>query len=203
MKHHVAMPLHPATALILWLFFAIWLNRAMPAGLLMSSVLLLMMLWMTGWGDFLRYLRRTRVLLLLIWSTGLFAHGMPEQGWSGLDWLPSSIACWRWIALLAALAVVMSSLSRIQLLVGVRGVLYPLRWLGMPVERVAVRLWLTLEYADQLLLSTQDWRQRLHGMMQADDDVQETAGQLVLPAYRFSASDIICMLVGGWFAAGI
>ncbi len=199
MKQQTGLPCHPATALLLWLFFVVWLNRAGLTDSLVAGGLLVVLLWRAGWPDFLAYVRRTRLLLVMIWLARLMVDGLPAQwqDWQQLPWLAASEVCLHWVEMLAALAVIMSRLSRIGLLSGVHVLLRPLSWFGLPVDRIAVRLWLTLEYADQLLHVRHNFRQRLQTMM--EDELVDGA---TLPEVRL-AGEPLRWRDAGCVAAGL
>ncbi len=198
MKQQAGLPCHPATALLLWLFFVVWLNRAGLAGSLVAGSLLVGLLWQAGWADFMAYVRRTRLLLIMIWLVRLLENGLPGQwqSWRMLPWLAASEACLNWVEMLAALAVVMSRMTRIHLLSGVRVLLRPLGWFGLPVDRIAVRLWLTLEYADQLLHIRHNFSQRLQTMMEDELLGSGSFTEVRLVSQPLRWRDALCVMAG-------
>ncbi len=153
--------IHPATALLLWLFFVLWLEFAAPYGLLAAGLTLLPWLRAATQIQLQRYARRSRWLLLslllvyayttpgsLIWP----ALGSVSPSWQGLQY--GLLRSARMLLMLAGLAILMTYLGRQQLLSGLYQLLSPLKYLGIQVERVAVRLWLTLDYAETALADT-------------------------------------------------
>lgn len=52
------------------------------------------------------------------------------------------------VAVLACLALILSSTPRAKLIGGLYQLLSPLRWFGVNAEKFAVRIWLTLHYAE-------------------------------------------------------
>ena len=198
MNHRAGLPCHPATALLLWLFFVVWLNRSGLSINLLAGVAMCMLLWHSGWRDFLAYVRRTRILLVMIWLARLMEQGMPGgwRAWQQLPWRAANLECLHWVVMLAALAAVLSRLSRLDLLAGLRLLLQPFAWLGLSVDRVAVRLWLTLEYADELLHVRHNLRQRLHTMMEMDSNEPVAPAAVALSSHALRLRDAGCILVG-------
>lgn len=143
---------------MLWLFFIVWLAWANAGALLGSTAVVGVMLMRGGWQEARRYLRRSRVLLLVVWLANAWQlPGTPLWHWWGISGpsmqgiAAASLATWHWMLVLMALAVLMSRLNREQLLSAIYHVLRPMQMLGLPAQRVAVRLWLTLHYAENLL----------------------------------------------------
>jgi energy-coupling factor transport system permease protein len=68
---------------------------------------------------------------------------------------------------LSALAILLTLLSLPQLIGGLYTLAYPLRWIGLSRERVAVRLALTLEYAESAMSNTvSDWKSSIGNALQ-------------------------------------
>lgn len=182
--------LHPATAIALWLFFAVWLEFAQPSVLIIATIALLP--WLRGQAASLlwRYLRRTRWLLaslLLIHAYTLPGDSLwPAWGaWSpSVEGVHQGLArTWRMGLLLAALSLLMSGLARAELLLGICRILAPFGWLGLDAERIAVRLWLTLHYAEAALADTEKipLQARIDQLRRIDSLAPSTAPDLALP----------------------
>ena len=93
-------------------------------------------------------------------------------------------------------------LPQTQLISGLYSLAYPLRWLGLSRERIAVRLALTLEYAESAMRDTaSDWRSTINAAMQPSVDRTEHIELRVQP---FRAVDILLLaasaavLIGVW-----
>ncbi|MBI5753456.1 MAG: hypothetical protein HZA59_15125 [Hydrogenophilales bacterium] len=139
--------------LLAWVAFAVaipWLDVPVLG---MASALLVLGVWMGGVTACWRLVRRTRVLLIAL--VVLYAFATPGApllaAWEaptqeGL--LAGALQAWRLLLMIAALALLLVRLSREQLLAGIYGLLAPAKPLGLPLERIAVRLWLTLHYAE-------------------------------------------------------
>jgi len=139
--------------LLAWIAFAVALPWLGFHALWVASTVLALGAWLGGFNTCWRLVRRTRVLLialLLLYAlttpgAPLFASwNMPTQ--EGL--LAGALQAWRLLLMITALALLLLRLSREQLLVGIYGLLAPFKPLGLPLERIAARLWLTLQYAE-------------------------------------------------------
>lgn len=174
---------HPATKILLWLGFAVAVQEFDLPLLGASSALAVLALLITRAGASLNMLRRSRWLLLSLLLVYAFATPgdpvFPELGTfsptiQGL--LGGGTQAWRLALLLATLALLLHTCPRENLLSGIYILLKPYRFLGLDPERIAVRLWLTLRYAEQRRSSTgarnsfQAWWQelRLSGESTAD-----------------------------------
>lgn len=196
--------LHPATALVLWLFFVVWLEFVSPSALGLAALALLPWLQGATLTQFLRYLRRTRWLLLSLLA--IYAYTLPGESLSpmlgslspSVDGLQhGALRIARMTLLLATLALLMTHVPRADLLLGVYRILRPLQLLGIDAERIAVRLWLTLHYAETALGSTQKMhiKQRLEALQLADTLPTDAASQIVLPDAGAGWTDYLCLLL--------
>lgn len=155
---------------MLWLFFMVWIMFVNMTVLLVASVLILASFRRAAWAQFSRYVRRSRWLLLVL----LLVHAYSLPGaplWQGLGTFGPSqpgiqaglLQSWRLLLILGMLTVVLTRLSREALLLGLYTLLIPFRPVGIVPERTALRIGLTLRYADTLMLETQSlpFKQRL------------------------------------------
>ncbi|MHB1330992.1 MAG: CbiQ family ECF transporter T component [Sulfuriferula sp.] len=196
--------LHPATAIVLWLFFVVWLEFVQPAMLIVAALGL--MPWLRGvtLSQFLRYLRRTRWLLLTLLV--IYAYTLPGENISaalgvfspsvqGLQY--GILRLMRMILLLAALSILMSHTSRNDLLLGLFKILSPLQLLGVDAERIAVRLWLTLHYAETALADTRTitMKQRLETLQLNTAMATEVPSHIELQDRTISWTDYLCLLL--------
>lgn len=196
--------LHPATALVLWLFFVIWTEFAAPLWLVLAAIILLPGLPGDAWTLFVRYLRRTRWLLLSLLV--IHAYTMPGEllfpGLGGLSpqlegMQEGGLRISRILLLLAALALLMTHVSRTDLLLGIYRILQPLKWFNINGERIAVRLWLTLHYAEMAMGSMEKMsiHQRLEALKTAHvlPTVAISKIELIEPAMGWS--NYLCLLL--------
>jgi len=123
--------------------------------LLAASVGIAVMVWASGAAGCWRLVRRTRVLLIALIVLYAFATpGVPLiAGW--MQWNPTvegiragGLQAWRLLLMISALALLLARMQREQWLAGLYILLLPLKFLGVPVARIAVRLWLTLHYVE-------------------------------------------------------
>lgn len=150
--------LHPATLLLLWAALAI-LAQALQwrsVLLLAASCSMLALIW--SGQRMLTLLRRTRWILLSL--VLLYAYitpgeplleqlGMMSPVREGLS--EGGVQLLRLLTVLAGLSILLGRLTREQLITALHTLLYPLQYLGGSRERIAVRLALTLHYAERQL----------------------------------------------------
>lgn len=145
---------HPVSLILLWL--ALLVAAAARSGLLLAlACLVLVILAFIGAAMHLRrLLRRSRWLLLTLfilfaWMTpGTPLALMPGMSIEGLQLAAENVA--RLVLALAALALVLQALSPVELVAGMRSLLAPLALFGLPRDRIAVRLALTLEEVERV-----------------------------------------------------
>jgi energy-coupling factor transporter transmembrane protein EcfT len=159
--------LHPSTRILICIITAVTLQWLQPPAMAGFSVLLVLALAAAGaWRQFAILLRRARWLLISLLTIYVLAtpgdNLLPVLGAfgptrQGLE--VGGLQAWRLAALLAALALLLATAPRDQLLAGLYGLLKPLQLFGVDAERIAVRLWLTLHYSEQgVKLKGADWR---------------------------------------------
>jgi energy-coupling factor transporter transmembrane protein EcfT len=147
--------LHPATLLLAWIGFTLAIPYFSVFALIAASVLIVVLMLVSGFARCWSLVRRTRVLLIVMLLVYAFAtEGTPlfpgwEQAYPSYEGcMAGALQAWRLLLMIAALAVVFAYLPRQKLLAGIYVLLRPLKALGMPIERFAVRLWLTLHYTE-------------------------------------------------------
>jgi hypothetical protein len=166
-------PCHPATAVLLWLFFVVWMIDKPPEVMLVMSGLMLL-----GFNEqvlklFFRYLRRSRWLLLVL----LVVHAYSLPGaplWTRLAiYSPSVVGVesgllqmWRLVLVLALLAILMARLSRESILLGLYSIMRYVCFRGCSAQQVATRIGLTLNYADAMMNEPVPLQQRLRQLRQ-------------------------------------
>lgn len=191
--------IHPATKILLWLGFALAVQGFGFALLALLSALAI--LWLARSGALsaaLFMLRRARWLLLSLLLIYAFAtpgdllfpvlatFSPSLQGMRG-----GALQAWRLALLLAALAVLLHACPRESLLSGLYVLLRPFRAIGLNPERVAVRLWLTLHYAQQQSRQKmRAWRDELHAAL---DPAPNGALQVTLELPAFTWRDAVAM----------
>lgn len=145
----------------------------------------------------LQLLRRTRWIMLSLLL--IYAYSTPGQPLAdALGVLSPSregladgvLQLARLLAALAGLAILLDRLHRQQLIAGLYALFAPLQWLGLSRERLAVRLALTLHYAEVVMLRAHSWQDTLRSLFEPHG---ETAKQMELQLYRFGIGDV-CLL---------
>jgi energy-coupling factor transport system permease protein len=97
----------------------------------------------------------------------------------------------RLLAALAGLAILLERLHRQQLIAGLYTLFVPLQWLGLSRERLAVRLALTLHYAEAAMLRKSGrWQDALDSLLEPHD---EATRHINLPLYRFGLNDVLLL----------
>lgn len=190
---------HPAAQIIVWMSLAFLAQRLQPLTLTFFSLLLLALALHTCAGQFLKLLKRTRwilfsLLLIYAYSTPGAAlvgtWGVYAPTWEGLQ--DGVVQLERLLALLSGLAILLSMLDREQLIGGIYALAYPLRWLGISRERAAVRLALTLQYAEAAMGETAaDWRGTV---VRALGYGTGMASQIEVRQPAWRGIDIVCLL---------
>lgn len=147
------MIIHPTILLLAWIAFAVAIPWFGVLALWAASALLALGVWVGGVKACWRLVRRTRILLIALLVLYAFATpGAPLlAAWEvptqeGL--LAGALQAWRLLLMITALALLLTRLNHEQLLAGIYGLLAPFKLLGLPLERIAVRLWLTMQYAE-------------------------------------------------------
>lgn len=93
----------------------------------------------------------------------------------------------------AGLSIVLSLLSREQLVAGLYTLAFPLRYLGVSRERLAVRLALTLYYAEAAMADTaSDWRGSIENMLRPIAPVSHEIELAVVP---FTIRDALLLVM--------
>ena len=177
--------MHPSTTLIAWLAAVLSLQFLGYAGLAWLALGLLISL-PTIVRPWLAYVRRARWLLLVLWL--IMAYNTPGEAFQGFAWAPTyegaaeaNLHVLRLLLMLGCLAWLFKRLGHDGLLSGLWGLLLPLSWLGIDIERLLVRLALVLENL-QSPPERGAWKQMLHA--QPDFSSGPEVLQLSLPAWR-------------------
>lgn len=188
------MRLHPAAQIIVWCLLVAGLQALSPGALLSVSGLVLLGASVMSGHKLVLLVRRTRWVMFSLLL--IYAYSTPGQPLFELLGLFSPtregladgvLQLVRLLAALAGLAILLERLHRQQLIAGLYTLFAPVQWLGMSRERLAVRLALTLHYAEVAMLrGTSDWQATLNGLLDPHD---EQVRQMELSLYRFGISD--------------
>jgi energy-coupling factor transport system permease protein len=185
---------HPAAQILTWCLLVAIMQFLTLEILLFAAGLVLLSALLLSARKLMQLLRRTRwimlsLLLIYAYSTPgqplLDALGMFSPSREGLS--DGVLQLTRLLAALAALAILLDRLHRQQLIAGLYTLFAPLRLIGVSRERVAVRLALTLHYAEVAMLrDTHTWQDNLRSLFEPHD---ETSKQMELTLYRFGIRD--------------
>jgi energy-coupling factor transport system permease protein len=157
---------HPATQLIVWVCGAIVVQKLQGLALLVVALCLLFAAYVLHDQRLFRLLRRARwILFTLFIIYALLTSGEPL--WPALNFPSLTIEgvseglnqLGRLICVLASLSILLTLLSTEQLLSGIYSLMRFVRYVGLSPETLAVRLALTLHYAESAMRDTaDDWR---------------------------------------------
>lgn len=196
-----ALP-HPAAVILLWLFLAVALQSLHITAMLLTGAVLMAAALRLSAMRLYALLRRTRwVMLSLLLIYGFVTPG--EAVWAAAGTFSptlqgigdGALQLGRLVFALAGLAIVLNVLNQAQLMGGIYTLAAPLRMLGLSRARFAVRLALTLDYAETAMLDTAaDWRASIeHLLAPPADEVR----QVEIPAIPFRLRDAVLIAAGG------
>ena len=192
---------HPLVAILLWVFLAVALQALQMPALLLANALLgaAAMKWSAA--RFCRLLRRTRWIMFSLLV--IYGYATPGAAWwpAGGALSPTREGLFdgfqqlcRLLPALAGLSIVLARLTQRQLIGGLYLLAYPLRYLGLSRERMAVRLALTLHYAESAMLeAATDWRSGMRRMLEPPEAVQQT---VEVQAARLTRRDGLLLAAG-------
>lgn len=187
--------LHPATRIIGWAALAACCFTAAPAKLVGFSLILGAALTALKDRLFVRFLKRMRWILVSIFLIyGFSTPGAPLVDWLG-DAAPTAqgvtegaMQAWRIALTLALLAVLQATTGREQMLSGLYALLLPVGRFGVDAGRIAVRLMLTMRYAEEGMDGSFELG-RLFSPVHAAPDI------LRVDCYRFGRGDALAGLL--------
>lgn len=147
--------MHPTIRIcyLLVLAAAVYIASPMSLAVLLAALGLLMLYCRAG--NFLMLLRRMRWLMLFLLV--IYAFNTPGEYLSQwpFEYAPTYeglqaglLQVARIVIMLAGVSLLLTTTDRNNLMAGFFLLLYPLKWLRIHPERLAVRLWLTLHYVE-------------------------------------------------------
>lgn len=199
--------MHPATLILMWCV-SVMLFASLPLLAMFACGLVMVLLaFYFAPSRLWQLFRRTRwimfsLLLVYAYSTA----GQPIVPAWGL-WSPTlegmgdgALQLSRLLAALSGLAILLHRLSRSELIAGLYQLFTPLHWIGLPRERLAVRLALTLQYAEAALLrENKPGLSGLGGLFQAAGQGEEQASFIEIQSSRFDYRDVLLLLLSALF----
>jgi energy-coupling factor transport system permease protein len=197
----ISAPPHPATIIFLWGCLTVAMQSLQATGLLLAGVPLLLLGFALSSARLATLLRRTRWIMLSL----LLIYGYATPGVA--LWIPLAefsptvegltdglLQLCRLVFALAGLAILLGLLSQQQLIGGLYTLAYPLRYVGLSRARLAVRLALTLHYAEATLRETTCARcLRVEDMLLPPAGGQESVELHILP---LTARDGLLLVMG-------
>jgi len=199
---------HPAVQILVWALLALLAQRLPPLALLMLNAVLLGIALRLCARQLLSLLRRTRWVLIALLV--IYAYTTPGAAlFPALDAasptregiLDGLLQLGRLLSVLSGLAILLELLPQARLISGLYTLAYPLRWFGLSRERIAVRLALTLEYAETAMRETaSDWRATVSNALQP---AATGATHIELRSEAFRTVDALVLLVGAVAVIGV
>jgi energy-coupling factor transport system permease protein len=200
---------HPAIQILLWMTLSIAAQSLTAVPLLVMMTVLLGFAAVLNSRQLFSLIRRTRwilISLLLIYAyttpgvallAGMAQYSPTEEGLTdGLMQLG------RLLSMLSGLAILLSLLTESRFICGIHALAYPLGWIGVSRERVAIRLALTLQYAEATMRDTAaDWRQAINAALQPPGDAGHQVLLEVVPLKLIDAIGLLlctAILYGVW-----
>ncbi len=192
------MKIHPASQILIWCLLVAAMQFLPPCRLVIAGVTSLLFAFVLSRHKFIQLVRRTRWIMFSLWLIyALTTPGLPlseslgslSPTREGLQ--EGGLQLIRLLVALAGLAILLDRLHRVQLMAGLYSLFRPLSWAGLSRERMAVRLALTLHYAEVALLrESRSWQAVLHSL---DENQAETSTSLELPVYLFTSRDALLL----------
>ncbi|MDD2915152.1 MAG: CbiQ family ECF transporter T component [Gallionella sp.] len=202
------MQFHPAAQILTWCLLVASLQFLSVGMLLVPASLVLLCAFVVSRHKLIQLLRRTRWIMLSLLL--IYAYSTPGQALSEAFGMfsPSRegladglLQLARLLAALAGLAILLERLHRQKLIAGLYTLFAPLQWVGLSRERFAVRLALTLHYAEAAMLrGGHSWQDALRGLFEPHG---ETTRHMELQLYRFALGDVLLLGVASlmlWLA---
>ncbi len=199
---------HPAVQILVWVLFALLAQQLQPLPLLALCTVLFGVAMRLCARQLLSLLRRTRwVLFALLLVYGYATPGsalLPTIGIASPTWegvLDGLLQLGRLLSVLSGLAILLELLPQTRLISGLYTLLYPLRWLGLSRERIAVRLALTLEYAETAMRDTAGhWKAAINSALRQP---ATEVSHIELRLQAFSIVDVLVLVGAGAIVMGM
>ncbi len=196
------MRLHPVTQILIWCVFVTAMQFLAPKRIFIAATMVLLSAFLLSRHKLIHLLRRTRWIMLSLWF--IYAYSTPGEPLFDLAGifspsiegvLDGGVQLMRLLSALAALSLLLNHLHRQQLIAGLYALFAPVVWLGLSRERLAVRLALTLQYAEVAMLLSVTWKDSLRSL--TADFIKTDAGNMIieLPVCRFTRRDAGVLIV--------
>jgi energy-coupling factor transporter transmembrane protein EcfT len=202
------MLIHPTLQIITWCLFIALMQRLDFFLLCLIVGLLLTLSAYLAPRKLVQLLRRTRWILVSLLL--IYAYARPGQALLPMlgNWSPvreglqdGAAQLLKLLAALASLAMLLEKLPRLQLMAGLYSLFAPLKFFGISRERCAIRLALTLHYAELAMLRKNvRWQDTLQDLFTPHESVLEP---IILPVQRMTRLDYAVALLLFLFALGL
>jgi energy-coupling factor transporter transmembrane protein EcfT len=197
--------MHPLVKINSLVVLAFSLQFLKPYYLIILSVLLLVLVWCYCFTQFMRMFKRMRWLLLFMLviyafnTPGQFVNHWPlsisptyEGVWHGLN------QALKVIIMLLGITLLLFSVTREAFIGAIYQLLKPLVFIGVDCSRFAVRLWLTLTYAEsqpkiQNLTLLKDLTKQLQQTFQAD--LSENIDDITIKLEKMCVADYVVLTI--------
>jgi len=209
------MKFHPAAQILTWCLLTATIQVLASVTLLVTAGSLLLFALVISWNKFIQLFLRTRwIILSLMLIYAYITPGQPLSDMLGMfspsrEGLTDGVQqLARLLAALAGLAILQKRMHRLQFVSGLHTLFTPLQCLGLSSERLAVRLELTLFYAEVAMLrDAYTWQDILRRLEPEDitNDLSGKAchplqvatchlrGMMELQMYRFAIADVLLL----------
>ncbi len=192
---------HPAVQILVWILLALFTQRLQPVALSALSAAMFALALRLCAAHLLSLLRRTRwilISLLLIYAYTTPGAALWEQLGSVSPTLEGlqdgALQLGRLLSVLSGLAILLALLPQAALISGVYSMAYPLAWFGLSRERIAVRLALTLQYAETAMRDTaSDWRSTIRDAVQPSTNGVK---HIELRVQAYGVMDVLLLVSG-------
>lgn len=199
---------HPATHILVWISLSIAVQSLSPVLLPVIVPALMFIAFKMHDQRFFALMRRSRWILFSLLLVYVFATP-GEAVWS-LPYTPSPtreglldglIQLCRLVCVLAGLSMLLTLLSREQLISGLYSLCYSARYIGVSRERIAVRLALTLQYSESAMRDTaSDWRGAIERALKS---AEGDAAHIEVQVHALTRMDVLLLALSAAMLFGI
>ena len=200
---------HSAMKIFVWVLLVLMAQRLQPIALLVMCGVVSGAAIALSADKLLVLVRRTRWIMASLLF--IYAYTIPGKAflpflglfsptYEGL--LDGVLQLGRILTVLSSLAVLLELLTSEQLISGLYTWAYPLRYFGLSRERIAVRLALTLQYAENAMSETaRDWRSTIADSLNPEAEAGTHVALELQPIGTldvFLMVAIVAVLIGVW-----
>jgi energy-coupling factor transport system permease protein len=199
---------HPSTQIIIWICLAIIVQMLQATLLAVATVGLLLVAFKLHDQRLFTLMRRARWIMFSLLL--IYAFMTPGEALWSLPYAPSPtregvldglMQLARLSCVLSALSILLTLLTREKLISGIYLLAFPARFIGVSRERIAVRLALTLHYAESAMRDTaSDWRSAI---AQALAVGKSHSADIELQVQPLARVDVLLLVLSGALLLGV